>query len=258
MDSKIEYKKQLIELYMKSSKHSNYQTLPESLKVLIPNSEIKTSSKWEYERWKYICQHLSFDNKKILDIGGNTGFFTFESMTNGALFVDYYEGNNEHAEFVRLASQLLQLEQQINVFPEYYLFKEGNKIYDIALCLNVIHHLGDDFQSENNIKEAKEKMIICINNLSTITDILVFQMGFNWCGNRDQCLFPNGTKIEMKEFIEKGIEDFWEIIHTGVAVCSQNEIEYVDMNTENHVRMNQLGEFLNRPLFIMKSKHKPN
>ena len=32
------------------------------------------------------------------------------------------------------------------------------------------------------------------------------------------------------------------------------EIEYEDINEENNVRKDSLGEFLNRPLFIMKSK----
>ena len=49
------------------------------------------------------------------------------------------------------------------------------------------------------------------------TKYMVFQMGFNWKGNRDKGLFENGTKEEMVEFIKEGTKECWKIVDVGVA-----------------------------------------
>ncbi len=36
---------------------------------------------------------------------------------------------------------------------------------------------------------------------------------------------------------------------------SNSVVKYADVNDSNIHRQDELGEFLNRPLFIMKSKH---
>jgi len=245
---KINY---LAELYHEESKHSQYQSLPECLKKVFPCLPKKT--KWERERLNYIDKILDFSGKKVLDIGGNTGYFSFEAIERGASYVDYYEGNQTHAEFVKLAAEILEI-QNINVYPEYYLFKDERKKYDIVFCLNVIHHFGDDYGETYDIVEAKEKMLACINALSENTLWLILQMGFNWCGDKSKPLFLNGLKTEMEKFIQQGTESKWEIIKTGIPIQNDNGIEYEDINKINNERVDYLGEFLNRPLFIMKAK----
>ncbi len=245
---------QLKELYMESSKHSNYQSVPFNLKKILPQEQITTESRYDEARLKYISSKIDFANKKILDIGGNTGFFTFEALRAGAEHVDYYEGNSTHAKFVKIASKVLKCEKDVTVFPEYYAFDQDKREYDIAFCLNVIHHLGDDFMSRTDMESAKKEMISCINNLADIADMMIFQMGFNWCGNRNQCLFQNGTKTEMKQFLSRGTAACWDIIACGVAERNNESIIYRDMDADNTIRIDSLGEFLNRPIFIMKSK----
>lgn len=249
-------KERLAELYMASSKHSNYQVLASNLTTLLSPKELKVMSRWEKERLQYICKHVDFSEKKVLDIGGNTGFFTFESINQGATHVDYYEGNKIHAEFVALASELLNMEQQISIFPTYYSFVQNKKQYDIVLCLNVIHHLGEDFNDESDIKKAKDEMLTCINNMAYITDVMVFQMGFNWCGKKEKCLFEHGTKKEMEDFVKNGTKEFWSITQVGVAEKENILVKYVNVNRKNNVRIDEWGEFLNRPIFIMKSQKK--
>lgn len=245
-------KERLVELYMKGSKHSNYQILSDSLRELLPTSCIETKSRQERERWEYIIKNCDLRDKTILDIGGNTGFFTFEALNMGANHVDYYEGNRVHAAFVREAVSILGLEEKVTVFPEYFNFEEM-KTHDIIFCLNVIHHLGDDFGKEINMDKAKAEMLRCINKLADSAEIMVFQMGFNWCGNRENCLFENGLKCEMEEFILEGTKGEWEIVKIGIAERKDNNITYNDVSELNNNRNDDLGEFLNRPIFILKS-----
>lgn len=246
----------LIQLYSKESKHSGYQILSERLSRVLPQEYISIKSKYEKERLHYILGEVDIENKTILDIGGNTGYFTFELIDNGAKRVHYYEGNKSHSEFVDLSSRMLNVDDKIRITSEYFDFENiSSARYDIALVLNILHHLGDDFGDASlNLKEAKKGIIRQMNNMANVSEIMIFQMGFNWKGNRYVCLFENGTKEEMIEFIEKGTESYWEILKIGVPEKVDDKIIYMDVNDENIKRRDELGEFLNRPIFIMKSK----
>lgn len=248
----MELREELKKLYMASSKHSGYQILPKELAdILDIQEDIRCT--YEKERFDFICKNISLKDKNVLDIGGNTGYFTFECAKQGCRHIDYYEGNPLHAEFVRKAKPVFNADN-VEVHAEYYMFEDTRKSYDIALCLNVVHHLGDDFLSAGNIELAKKKMIDCINQLSYSTDELIFQMGFNWRGNSGCCLFENGTKQEMEEYILNGTKNDWEIESIGIAEKVNDYIVYNVCSESNNVRMDELGEFLNRPIFIMKSK----
>lgn len=251
----MDLKNDLKNLYLKTSKHSNYQILTEEIAQLLDIKENDIHSRYEKERFEYIKKNISLVDKKILDIGGNTGYFTFESLKNGCREIDYYEGNKEHAQFVEKAKQLFKDGSNIKVFPEYYLFNSNKDKYDIVYCLNVIHHLGSDFLNVGNKKKAKEEMINCINQLSYITEYLVLQIGFNWCGQRHSGLFDNGTKKEIEQFIENGTKENWQILKIGIPERHNNSIIYNDLTCENNIRRDEMGEFLNRPLFIMHIKN---
>jgi SAM-dependent methyltransferase len=245
-------------MYCKKSKHSNYQVLSKKLKEKIGNVDVNIKNTYEYERLEYILKYLDIKNKKILDIGGNSGFFTLEMIDNGAKNVHYYEGNEIHSEFVRLASKVLSVEDKIEVTNKYFLFNELDNFqknkYDIALLLNVLHHVGDDYGDSQLSKDKAKKIIIQqINSLATKTKVLVFQLGFNWKGNRNMCLFENGTKKELIDFIMQGSKDNWKIPKIGIAECRNEMIKYCDLNNINISRCDDLGEFLNRPIFIMES-----
>ena len=60
-------------------------------------------------------------------------------------------------------------------------------------------------------------------------------------------------KEEMVEFIKEGTKECWEIVDVGVAERISDDINYVDLNDYNRQRMDEIGEFLNRPIFILKS-----
>ena len=257
-DTREIYKQELIDRltsnYNAISKHSQYQILPRNLSKYIAQEGLNTKSRAEQQRFDYISQKISLKGKSLVDIGANTGFFSFNALEAGAKHVTSYEGNVAHAEFMSAAMELLELSGQMDVKNEYYNFNETRK-YDTCFLLNVIHHLGDDYGDKTlNIEKAKEFMIQQLNKMSSICKTIVFQLGFNWKGNRATCLFKNGTKQEMIDFIKNGTKGFWNIRHIGVAEKKDKAIIYKDLTPQNIQRMDEIGEFLNRPIFIMESE----
>ena len=251
---KIYYKEKLERLYQMSSKHSGYQIMPDCLCGIIQQNELSIKTRFEKERFDYISSHMDLRQKSVLDIGGNTGYFTFSALEYGARYVDYFEGNVIHADFVKTASIAVGKEKFINIFSEYFDFGTVGTKYDVCFCLNVLHHLGDDFGNAQDMLEAKEKMLAAINSLSYCADIMVFQLGYNWKGNRNKCLFDNGTKTELIDFV-KQCQSNWSILSIGIPVKDGNRIVYKELDEENIRRLDELGEFLNRPIFIMQSVH---
>lgn len=258
----MEEKRELQELYKNVSKHSNYQILPKRLKEYIAEEELQIKSRNEQERLKYILEKVDVKGKKFCDIGCNCGYFSFELIECGAAEGTLYEGNPVHARFVEKAAEILQLEKQIKVCSEYFDFEdvtdlqERERRYDFILLLNVLHHVGDDYGDAKDIEDAKVKMLEQLNGMSKITDTLIFQLGFNWKGNRERCLFPNGTKQEMIQWLEDGIKEYWSVEAIGVAERRNAGMLYCDLNENNIKREDSLGEFLNRPIFILKAKNK--
>jgi len=251
----MDVKKELIKKYSNNSKHSNYQVLPSSLKFVINDDDVETRTRFEKERLDYILKKIEVRNKSVLDIGGNTGFFTFELIDAGAKSVHYYEGNTSHADFIDLASKYLNLGKKIKITNKYFSFEgDANMKYDIILLLNVLHHLGDDYGDQGiSIDAAKQNMLVQLNSLHSMADVIVFQLGFNWKGNPNNCLFEDGTKKEMIDFVKTGVNGYWDIIEIGIAEKKTDNIVYCELSDKNIERDDSLGEFLNRPLFILKA-----
>ncbi|MFZ2538579.1 MAG: hypothetical protein WAX04_06720, partial [Oscillospiraceae bacterium] len=163
-----------------------------------------------------------------------------------------------HAQFVQEALIVLHLDKQVDVNNEYLNFRNdllGE--FDACFLLNVLHHIGDDYgDSALSKDQAKKELLMSLEYLSTKTKILVFQMGFNWKGNVNLPLFEHGTKREMIDFIRLGTAANWEVVHIGVASKDNGYVKYQELNNINIQRDNNLGEFLNRPLFILESKNR--
>ena len=247
----------LIALYNQTSKHSHYQILATPLRPLIPASSLETHSRFEQERLDFMLQNLPYKNATLADIGGNTGFFTFELLDRGVKAVLFFEGNQAHSEFVEEAAQVLGWQNRIIVYHAYFDFNHNLSLIntDICLLLNVLHHVGDDYGNTiRSVTKAKQNIIDSLNRLAFHTHYLVFQLGFNWMGDRNRPLFAHGTKREVIDFITQGTSDFWQIDKIGIAERSQTGIVYREVSDKNIARDDSLGEFLNRPLFILRSR----
>ena len=247
----------LIKLYNQASKHSSYQILAEPLRQYIPESLLEIKSRYERERLEYILDKLPISNARIADIGGNTGYFTIELINRGALSSLFIEGNQAQAEFVNEAVKILGFENKVNIQQRYLTFEDDFKLIDVDICLllNVLHHVGDDYHNEiQDIESAKDQILFSLNQLSKCCRSVVFQLGFNWKGNISLPLFEGGEKREMIEFITAGTGPFWDVKHIGIAERTNEGITYKDLNSTNIYRVDELGEFLNRPIFILGSK----
>jgi SAM-dependent methyltransferase len=247
----------LRDLYRRQSKHAQYQVLPEALSQLLNASEKPTRPRYEKERLNYICSRIGFAGKRVLDIGGNTGFFSIEALTCGASYVEYVEGNPIHAEFVALAADVLGVGNRIQIVNEYFHFDApiSARYYDVTLLLNVLHHMGDDFGDQRiTCTQAKETIPIILNSIADISRKAVFQLGFNWRGDRTKPIFDNGTKTDQISFIQERTRDSWDLQSIGIAELTDGGLVYRDMHEGNIQRSDRLGEFLNRPLFILQSR----
>lgn len=245
----------LTELVRSKSKHSEYQLLHPSLALLLPEARYQPTGKSEPQRQDYMSIHQPLTDLRVLDIGANTGYFSLAAIEGGAQRVVSQEGNLEHAEFISLCARALGHEGRLEVRPSYFEFSESNvdtECFDLVLCLNVLHHLGDDFGDQTlSLDAAKAEMMSSLNRLATRTHHCWMQLGFNWKGDRHRPLFPNGTKRELIDFVQQGIQGHWNI--DRIAVVDPTSRSYVDANTENLQRFDGLGEFLNRPLFLLRS-----
>ena len=247
----------LIELYQRASKHSHYQLLARSVRSIIDQTSLKVSSRFEEERLGYIASRCRFDAQIVSDVGGNTGFFSFESAALGAARVLYFDGNRAHAEFVAEASHVLGVGDVITVSDHYLNFRNDFPgQVDLCFLLNVLHHVGDDFgDATMTVDEARSQILTSLAYLSRFAKVLVFQLGYNWKGDRNRPLFPGGTKAEQIDFVRRGTADDWHVAHIGIAARVDGKVVYQDLSEENIERDDRLGEFLNRPLFILESRH---
>lgn len=247
----------LLELYHRASKHSNYQVLSESVAALLGEPAIAVRSRHEHERLAYILPRLPVAGAHWADIGGNTGFFSFELLRHGAGRVDYFEGNREHHDFVRSAAERLGLAERLHTHHGYVAFDDGAlPAVDTLLLLNVLHHLGDDFgDPRSDLAAAKAAMLAHLAAAARSSRWLVLQLGFNWKGDRRLPLFASGTKAEMIDFVERGTAADWSIAAIGIASRRDGEVVFEDLHARNLARDDSLGEFLNRPLFVMRSRH---
>jgi SAM-dependent methyltransferase len=243
-------------LYLHQSKHSSYQVLPGRLREILAGDSLGTRSRHEESRLNFIIDTLEIRDSTILDIGGNTGFFSVELLDRGAASATLYEGNPVHAEFSRLAASVLGLTERLAVVNEYLDLPnlEMDKHFHLALLMNVLHHLGDDFGDPAlGVEEARTLIEKSLERVAWFSDFLVFQLGYCWKGNRDLPLFKSGTKQEQVDFMTRAIRGHWEMIAIGIPELEGDRVFYREPTPENMKRQDPLGEFLNRPLFILKS-----
>ena len=245
----------LAELAVRHSKHSAYQALHPAVAQLFGSSAPPAAGKGEAERWRYLLRHVAFDGARVLDIGANTGFFTMAALQAGAREVVCYEGNADHARFIEGTARALGWHQRLRVVPAYYGFDDraaeaSATPFDVCLCLNVLHHLGDDFGDATlAMPQARARMLAGIEHLAGVARTLVLQLGFNWQGRRERPLFAAGLKAELIDFVRVGAARHWHC--DQVAVADPATHAYAEAEARTLARFDALGEFFNRPLFVM-------
>lgn len=246
-------KRRLAALLSVRSKHSTYQELhPWVLEILGPS--YSPSGKRETLRWEYMSALLDFHKKSVLDIGANTGYFSLASLAQGASEVQVFEGDRTHAQFIREVAVLLGVTSRLTVNNEYFDF-DRNRFprVDVTLCLNVLHHLGDDFGAcGETLASVKFQIAEKLRQLAPQTHYCWLQLGFNWKGDRHQPLFENGRKAEIIDFVRSTCGSAWVI--KDIALYDPTTGQYRPMCDALLRRFDTAGEFLNRPIFLLRSQ----
>lgn len=242
----------LAALVKANSKHSDYQLLHPMIRYAVGDT-YQPAGKQEERRQAYMQSSLPLSGKSVLDIGANTGYFSFGAIQAGATHVTAVEGNADHAKFIAEVARCLGIEQRLHVRHSYFDFSLADaEHFDIALCLNVLHHLGDDFGDQRIVlEEAKNEMVHALRAMAKKSTWMWFQLGFNWKGNRYKPLFPNGLKSELITFVTAACEGEWSI--DKIAVFNPQTGDYEDSRDNLLGRFDKIGEFLNRPLFLLRS-----
>ena len=239
-------------LYDAQSKHSSYQLIHPSLLPLLGDASGLPAGKLEEQRQRFFERAVPMAGRTVLDIGANTGYFSFAALQCGARKVRSQEGNAAHAHFIETAARELGVADRLQVVPSYFQFEpEADERFDVALCLNVVHHLGDDFgDSALTISQARDQMLVAINAMAAWTRSLVLQVGFNWKGDRHRPLFEGGEKASLIEFVRAGTASHWRIDEIVVA-DPRVDGEFRPVDAHNLPRNDAVGEFMNRPLFVL-------
>lgn len=246
----------LKKLYAHPSKHSNYQELPSRLRAMLAMKAQTHQARHDIARLQFISEHLSVKDTNILDIGANTGFFSFEMLERGASATTLYEGNAAHADFIRICAEVLGVADKLTVFDCYYHFEDKPSTipFDIVLLLNVLHHAGDDFATDiQDMNLARKFIADGLRHVLSCGKHTIFQLGYCWKGDRNRSLFRYGTKTEQISFVEEAISGIGRCVGIGIAEINNGMVQYVRPNTKNLQRHDEIGEFLNRPLFIIES-----
>ena len=111
---------------------------------------------------------------------------------------------------------------------------------------------GDDFgDREQSMATARAGMMTRLRRLAGASRWLVLQLGFNWMGNRHQPLFEHGLKQEIIDFVCSGCEPDWSV--RAIGIYDPATASYAAPDASNLARRDDLGEFLNRPIFLLKS-----
>jgi len=239
-------------LYDAHSKHSSYQLIHPSLLPLLGDAAGLPAGKLEAQRQRLFQRAVPMADRTVLDIGANTGYFSFAALQSGARRVRSQEGNVAHARFLQAAGQALGVSDRLEVVPAYFNFEpQADERFDVALCLNVVHHLADDFgDSALTISQARDQMLVAINAMTAWTRTLVLQVGFNWKGDRHRPLFEGGEKASLIEWVRAGTAAHWRIDEIVVA-DPRADGEFQPVDAHNLPRNDAVGEFMNRPLFVM-------
>lgn len=241
-------------LYQQRSKHASYQLVHPLVAGHLGNTNDLLEGKLEQERQAYFDRALPLLGARVMDIGANTGYFSFGALQSGAQHVTCYEGNVDHAAFVTQCAEVVQLSDRLTMHARYFDFQHLiAQTYDVTYCLNVLHHLGDDFGDASlGIDAARAQMLNCLNHMAALTRTLVLQMGFNWKGDVRFPLFEGGEKAALIDFVANGSAERWVI--EEVTVPNPLSRVYEPISEDNLPRNDRIGEFMNRPLFKLRSR----
>lgn len=272
---------QLRQLYSDNSKHANYQNVPPFVRDALGYQEsIDESWRGDSARYTYLLQEMDLQpHQTVADIGANTGFFvlTLAHSHPECRFVAY-ESHPNHVAFIRLVADAFELDN-ITIQDKAVDLAAIDDLptFDVLLHLNVMHHAGHDFDSRLvNAPHAMDQYAQAyLRKLAEKASMLVFQMGYNWGGDKSRPIIDPHDQTEMVVWLCQLMDQTgWQIEELAFATRDehsnivyknlpaglieiQQELSQDSMTLRQAIREYHLeqfkGEFYRRPMVICRS-----
>lgn len=236
----------LLAYWHSAGKHGVYQQLPDFLSrdfgVRAPVDE-----RWRGDRSRldYLRTRLNFQGLHVVDIGANTGFFSLTLAHDDRAQVTSREpdpANHDFLQAVRRHYALAQL--QLSDAPVTVDTVADLPSSDVVLLLNVLHHAGDDFDRDRvpTPDALAEYMTEYLTRLARTTRRMVYQLGYNWCGNKATPLMPVREPYAMLRYLAPIFQKSdWQIEHVALRFDVDDP------------RMVELSTDLDRPVLVTQA-----
>lgn len=144
---------------------------PEFKHLTISSSRTGVIDKWDKIQNIGVQVFSSFDGLKILDIGANAGFYTFNLAKKGAL-VTAFESNPRYKV---LGQNVARLKSPTTIwrpeaFNRFVTLQEDK--YDLCLCMSTYQWMA---KGGKDLPEASKSLC----KISEVSDYLLFELGYN-------------------------------------------------------------------------------
>jgi len=236
-------------LYSDNSKHAVYQNIPMFVREELDYHEsINEEWRGDTARYKLLKETINFRKKVVGDFGANTGFFSLSlAFENPDSTFIAYEMNVNHVKFMTSIKSYFGLK---NLFIESVnLNMSGiDKLpkHDLVLNFNVLHHGGVDFDSDiiNDATKFHDYASEYLKKLHSKTDQMVFQMGYNWGGNKQKPIVSPEKPVEFILYLKKlFLASDWLV--NGIFLHDNNERKYSGINLIDNLDPEKLKTLTN-------------
>lgn len=253
-------KQKLLSFYNDESKHSVYQNFPSFVsEALGRQSGIDENWRGDTARYEYIKSNIAFERMhSIGDVGANTGRFCLDlAYANPSVDFTAIELNSNNIRFISLVKEAFSM-RNVNTLCEAATYENLDKIgvYDALLMMNVLHHAGVDFDKGmvNAPEEVEGYLVRYLSRLVKTTQFLVFQLGYNWGGDKSKPIVAPSKPAEMIDYMRQVCDKAgWKIAATALY-DSDTKSYFASDNPENDVRSESFmanSEFYKRPLYFL-------
>ena len=204
----------LLGLYADTSKHSNYQSMPQFVMEQTGlRADIQQSWRGDHCRYEWIKRVVLNQSKGLrwCDFGANTGFFAL-SLAHDRPFdsVTAIEANPNHAGLIERVAGLVGL-RNLLVRSAAIELKDLQDCgtFDVMLHLNVLHHAGADFDSGMiaGPGEFAPYARLYLGSLRKASRTLVIQIGTNLWGNKALAMVPAEDDVGRLRFLSSLLLD---------------------------------------------------
>lgn len=277
----IALRDELQQLYFDSSKHSVYQSLPEFVeKALDLTIELNHNWRSDRPRYDYLVEKVSFEGRRVVDIGANTGYFALSLAKAYGAEVTAYEANPNHARIIARIAAAFDLPNVVVKAEGIGLDEVGALVpCDVVLFSNVAHHAGHDFDRDKvpSREAVKDHLVAYLSGLSKKAKLLFFQMGYNWGGDKRTPIVPVGDNAAMLKYAADAFDrSSWSIRSAALGYKNGETIAFVDVDwariveraavdrrattdslaalVHHGISQEGMSEFYRRPLFICERR----